>query len=169
MLGVHGAGIFYWNRKRLPDLKPPFLGWNTGQTIPNWDAPTDYTLKPSADRFQPGNPSFLSLYVLGNALDHLLDVGLNQIEKHVLALGEDVWHGLTKAGWPVMTPQNGSQRAGNICFEAPNIDDITKQMAQKGVLIWGSYGGVTRVRISTHLFNDRGDVERLLTGLADLR
>ncbi|MEM7125462.1 MAG: aminotransferase class V-fold PLP-dependent enzyme [Chloroflexota bacterium] len=168
LLGVHGTGIFYWNRERLPDLKPPFLGWNTGQSIPSWDAPTDYVLKANADRFQPGNPSFLSIYVLENALDHFLDIGLTQVEEHVLTLSGEVWGGLTDAGWSVMTPQHGLQRAGNICFEAPNIDDITKQMAQKGVLIWGSYGGVTRVRVSTHLFNDSQDVQRFLSGLAEL-
>lgn len=165
LLGVHGAGIFYWNRERVPHLEPPFLGWNSMETITSWNAPTDYTLKSTADRFVPGNPSFLSIYVLENALDHLLEIGVSQIEEHILALSEQLWTGLHEQGWPLMTPQASKQRAGNVCFEAPNIGDVTQQMAQKGILIWGSYGGVTRVRVSTHLYNDQEDVQRLLTAL----
>lgn len=165
LLGVHGAGIFYWNRERLPDLQPPFIGWNSTETITSWDAPTTYTLKPTADRFVPGNPSFLSIYVLENALDRLLGIGMDQIESHVLKLSGQVWDGLTAQGWPVMTPQDAAQRAGNVCFEAPDIGNITERVLEKGVLIWGSYGGVTRVRVSTHLYNTEEDVADLLTAL----
>ena len=55
LLGVHGTAIFYWNRERLPNLEPPFVGWHTGVTIPNWKEPTTYALRPDADRFVSGN------------------------------------------------------------------------------------------------------------------
>jgi selenocysteine lyase/cysteine desulfurase len=170
LLGVHGTAIFYWNRERLPDLEPPFLGWHTGVTIPDWQAPTRYTLRPNADRFVPGNPSFISLYVLENALDQLLKVGMPAIEAHVLNLSGQVWAGLDQAGWQVMTPREPAQRAGNICFLAPNVGAVTTGLAERGVLVWGSYGGVGgRIRVSTHLYNTEADVERLLVALNDVR
>lgn len=165
LLGVHGVSIFYWNRERLPDLKPPFLGWNSTESITMWNAPTDYVLKSTADRFVPGNPSFLGIYVLENALDQLLAIGTETIESHILHLSGLVRDGLAERNWSLMTPADPSLRAGNVCFEAPNIGDITKQVAEHGVQIWGSYGGVTRVRVSTHLYNDQHDVERLMAAL----
>ena len=168
LLGVHGAALFYWNRQRLPDLKPPFLGWHTGVAIPEWQAPTTYILRPDADRFVPGNPGFISLYILNNALDHILEIGVPPIEAHILNLSGQVWAGLQAAGWKVMTPQTSEERAGNVCFAAPDVERITTGLAERGVLVWGSYGGVGRVRVSTHLYNDESDVERFLSVLQEL-
>jgi selenocysteine lyase/cysteine desulfurase len=169
LLGVHGTAIFYWNRQRLPNLEPPFVGWHTGVTIPDWETPTTYALKPNADRFTPGNPSFISLYILENALDRLLEVGIPIIEEHVLELSGLVWEGLNRAGWEMMTPQAAAQRAGNICFMTSQIGRITTELEERGVIIWGGYGGVGRVRVSTHVYNDEQDVERLLTALQELQ
>ena len=169
LLGVHGAAIFYWNRQRLPNLEPPFVGWHTGITIPDWQAPTAYALKPDAGRFTPGNPSFISLYILENALNRLLEIGIPLIEEHVLELSGQVWDGLHRAGWEMMTPQTAMQRAGNVCFMTSEIGRITAGLEERGVIIWGGYGGVGRVRVSTHLYNDEQDVERLLATLQELQ
>jgi selenocysteine lyase/cysteine desulfurase len=166
LLGVHGVGLFYWNRQRLPDLPPPFLGWHSGLTIPDWQAPTTFILRPDADRFVAANPNYLGVYVLDNALDYLLQIGSAAIEAHALQLSGLVWAGLTEQGWAVMTPQPAVQRAGNICFTTPDTQGLTRSLAEQGVLVWGSYGGVgSRVRVSTHLYNDEADVERLLAAL----
>jgi selenocysteine lyase/cysteine desulfurase len=168
LLGAHGVGIFYWNRERLPDLEPPFLGWHTGVTIPDWQEPTRYRLRPDANRFVPGNPNFIGLYILENALDQLLRLGITAIEQHALHLSGRVWEGLQQGGWEVMTPREPAQRAGNVCFMAPNIEAITGGLAERGVLVWGSYGGVGRVRVSTHLYNDEADVARFLSALEEI-
>jgi cysteine desulfurase/selenocysteine lyase len=168
LLGVHGVAIFYWNRRRLPDLEPPFLGWNSGVTIPSWRTPTEVTLRPDADRFLPGNPSFISIYVLDNALELILKVGVPAIGEHALALSGQVWEGLAAGGWEMMTPGGDENRAGNVCFIAPDVDRITAALAQRGILVWGSYAGVNRVRVSTHLYNDSTDVERFLSALSTI-
>ena len=165
LLHDHGTAAFYWNRARLPDLTPPFLGWNTGVTIPNWEDPTGFQLRPNADRFVPGNPSFISIYVLENALDHLLNIGPAKIEAYVLSLSTQLWQGLNAAAWEILTPQESSQRAGNVCFIAPDIHAVTDGLAKQGILIWGGYGGVTRIRVSTHLYNSADDVTALLGAL----
>ncbi len=168
LLGIHGVAIFYWNRQRLPDLSPPFLGWHTAASIPDWQDPTTYTPRPGAARFEMGNPGFVSIYVLENALDHILKIGVPLIEKHVLGLSGLAWEGLNELGFELMTPRDPEQRAGNICFMTPHIDEVTAWLARQGILVWGGYAGVGRVRISTHLYNADEDVERLLAALRRL-
>ncbi|MGB0389789.1 MAG: hypothetical protein ACPGWR_33630, partial [Ardenticatenaceae bacterium] len=68
-------------------------------------------------------------------------------------------------GWEMMTPRDASQRAGNVCFMAPDVKAVTDSLEKQGVLIWGAYAGVGRLRISTHLYNDISDVERCLAAL----
>jgi selenocysteine lyase/cysteine desulfurase len=42
------------------------------------------------------------------------------------------------------------------------------RLTDQGIVIWGGYGGVGRIRISTHLMNSSHDVDRLLTALGGL-
>ncbi|MCG8606156.1 aminotransferase class V-fold PLP-dependent enzyme [bacterium] len=169
LLATHGVAIFYWNRERLPHLKPPFLGWNSGVTIPDWQTPTSFNLPDTADRFVPGNPSFLGGYVLENALNAILDIGVSAIEEHNLRLAGQVWNGLHDLDLEVMTPEPRDERAGNVCFMAPNVESITTELANRNIVIWGSYAGVERVRVSTHLYNSEEDVASLLSALREMR
>ncbi|MEZ4711888.1 MAG: aminotransferase class V-fold PLP-dependent enzyme [Caldilineaceae bacterium] len=165
LLGVHGVGIFYWNRARLPDLQPPFLGWHSAAAGPEKAAPTQFTLRADAARFEPGNPSFMNIYVLENALSRILEIGIPTIEEHVLELSSQVWQGVHDAGYGLMTPAAANERAGNICFQAPDIAGLTQALAQRGVLVWGGDG---RIRVSTHLYNTEEDVAAFTGALAAL-
>jgi selenocysteine lyase/cysteine desulfurase len=168
LLGTHGVAIFYWNRQRLPDLEPPFLGWHSGESIPDWHAPTEFALRSGADRFEAGNLGFISIYILDNALDQILRIGVPAIERHVLHLSGMAWEGLHALGFELMTPRDSAQRAGNICFMTPHISDIMAWLSERKIRVWGAYAGVGRVRASTHLYNSTEDVERLLKALEEL-
>ncbi|MBT5876436.1 MAG: aminotransferase class V-fold PLP-dependent enzyme [Candidatus Latescibacteria bacterium] len=168
LLGVHGAGIFYWNRASLPDLEPPFLGWHTPLSIPEWNEPGAYTPRPDAGRFEPGNEGFISVYILDNALGRLLEIGIPSIEKYVLGLSSQVWEGLNDLGWEMMTPRESEHSAGNVCFMAENIKQVTDALEEKGIYIWGSYGGVGRARVSTHLYNSEDDVAKFLNAMKEI-
>jgi len=168
MLATHVVALFYWNRERLPELQVPFLGWHSGVSIPDWRTPTAFTLRNGADRFEAGNLSFISIYILDNALARILELGLPKIERHVLELSGRLRAGLARLGFELMTPESPDQRAGNVCFMAPGIQQITEWLERRGILVWGGYAGVGRIRISTHLYNSAEDVDRLLTALEDL-
>ena len=165
LLGVHGAAVFYVNRDRLPDFRPPFLGWNSPAQHGGWEKPTEFTLQPSAHQFQPGNAGFISVYILNNALDHVLETGINAIEQHALALSGAIYKAVESLGFELMTPSEDSQRAGNVCFMAENLEAIREELERQQVLIWGAYAGFGRLRISTHLYNDSTDVERCIAAL----
>jgi selenocysteine lyase/cysteine desulfurase len=168
MLATHGVALFYWNRDRLPDLQVPFLGWHSGVSLPDWRRPTEVALRQGADRFEAGNVGFISIYILDNALDHIFRIGIPVIENHVLELSGRLRKGLDLLGLELMTPENPNERAGNVCFMTTHIGDITEWLDRQKILAWGGYGGVGRVRISTHLYNSSQDVDRLLTALKDL-
>ena len=166
LLGVHGAAVFYVNRERLPDFCPPFLGWNSPAEHGGWEKPTEFTPQPSVHQFQPGNAGFISVYILNNALDHILNIGINAIEQHALTLSDMIYKSVKSLGFELMTPSEDSQRAGNVCFMAENLEAIRQQLEQQQVLIWGAYAGFGRLRISTHLYNDSVDVERCIAALS---
>ena len=67
LFGVHGAGVFFVNRRRWPDLPPPWVGWHSTEREEDWRRRGTYHLRTGAERFEAGNPPFLPLYVLENA------------------------------------------------------------------------------------------------------
>lgn len=165
LLGVHGAAIFYLNRERAGDLDPPFLGWNSTRTHGGWSDPLSFELHRTVHRFQPGNHAYLAVYILDNALDRLLQVGIGKIERHALELSRLVHEGVSQLGFEMMTPESTPRRAGNVCFITDRLELVRNRLEQDNVLIWGAYAGFGRLRISTHLYNDSEDVERCLTAL----
>ncbi len=162
LLGVHGAAIFYCNPQRLGNLQPQSLGWHSVASHHTVAAPTNYTLSPTAARFEAGNPPFMALAVLENALATLETIGVEQIERHVLALGGLLRSALHERGLTLLTPENPARRGPNICFSWPDSVGLTAALAEHGVLVWGGDG---RVRVSFHAYNDEEDVARLLTAL----
>ena len=165
LLGVHGAAVFYVNRERLPDFQPPFLGWNSPAEHGGWEKPTEFTVQPTAHQFQPGNAGFISIYILNNALDRILEIGIDAIEQHALTLSGMIYASVESLGFELMTPPEDSERAGNVAFMAENIEAIRQQLEHEQVFIWGAYAGFGRLRISTHLYNDGADVERCIAAL----
>ncbi|MBI3965346.1 MAG: aminotransferase class V-fold PLP-dependent enzyme [Chloroflexi bacterium] len=165
-LATHGVGICYWNRSRWPNLQPAQVGWHsvTGRHGPGDRA--GYELRADAGRLEIGNPSFVSLYVLDNALGYLLNVGVDRIERHVLDLGGRLRAGLVELGFEVMTPELPESRAGNICIATGESARLAGGLAERGILVWEGEG---RIRISVHLYNDERDVDRCLAALRELK
>ena len=166
LLGVHGAAVFYWNRESFPELQVPFLGWNSVSKSGGWQQPLDFTLKEGTHRFQPGNPCFLGVYLLGNALDRILALGKVDIEQHALGLSGRLHSAVTSLGFDVMTPAAASERAGNICIASDRIVEIADSLAGQGVLVWGTYASAERLRISAHLYNNSADIDSCISALA---
>ena len=162
LMGTHGCAVFYWNREHLPEFDPPFLGWNSAQSSGGWQNPAEYQLHGNANRFVPGNPAYISIYILNNALDHILDLGIDRIESHALSLSGEILNGVRQQGWELMTSEADRDRAGNVSFMAPDIQAFRNAMEQQGVLVWGAYASFDRIRISTHIHNDSEDIERCL-------
>ncbi len=162
LLGVHGAAIFYRNPARLADLQPQTIGWHSITGARSVAAPAEYQLAPDAARFEAGNPPLLALAILDNALAYLDAVGIERIERHVIALGGKLRRALVERGLTLLTPEDPARRGPNICFAWPEPNALVRALAERGVLVWGGDG---RIRVSFHLYNDEADVERLLAAL----
>ena len=167
LLGTHGTAVFYCNHERLASLSPPFIGWASVASGGGWRSPLEYSLRENADRFLAANPSYISLYILNNALEQLLSLGEHRIHIHSLALGKVIHDGLDALGLEMMTPKDEDRRAGNTCFMTSNVDLLRSTLAKSGVLVWGAYGRFGRVRVSAHVQNDSEDASRLLMAMEE--
>jgi len=156
LLGAHGVGVFFINADRWPDLSPPWLGWHSVEREPGPGA-AHFELKRSIERFETGNYSFVSLYLLEAGLRTLERVGIGGIEEHVLALGGRLRAELTQLGCEVLTPSEPSRRAGNLAIALSDVARIEQELRAAAVVTWAGNG---RLRLSVHAYNDELDVAR---------
>ncbi len=122
-------------------------------------------IKSTIERFEIGNPSFISVYVLENGLATLMRAGIDRIERHVLNLGGILRGRLLDLGLPVLTPEASERRAGNICVALDEPEMLAAQLRARGVLTWGADG---RIRLSVHGYNDAADIDRAVAALNTL-
>jgi selenocysteine lyase/cysteine desulfurase len=161
LLAPHGIGVFFWNRRRRPEVEPHGIGWYSVVD----DLRFPYELKPSAERFELGGPNLVAIYALLEGVRLLLDVGVERIERHVLELGAHLLDGLRPLGLDLMTPADPAHRAGIVAWSDPDFHSTAQALEQRGILVTGSSG---RIRAGMHLYSDERDVDRLVEAMCQL-
>jgi selenocysteine lyase/cysteine desulfurase len=160
LMGPIGAGIFYVRRGLIETLQSGHHGWMSTTDMADffrYDAPW----QESAARFEAGTLPWPSLYGLAASAETLLEVGIPNIERHVLALGDALIEGLEAKGCVVETPRGRGERGGIVSFSDPqrSAADVARHLDSHHVTV--SARGPF-VRVSPHFYNNLSDIERLL-------
>src|SRR5713226_4484435 len=66
--------------------------------------PYHFNPRPDAAKFEPGSPSLLGVSALGAAIDVLLEVGPEHVERRLLELTDRLAAGLRKRGARIVSP-----------------------------------------------------------------
>lgn len=161
-----GAGICYLRRELWQQLDPPFVGWKSTEDAIAFDA-TTIPLANAARRLEYSTPAYAAGAALTAAVDYLLDLGIENVLEHDLALAGELREGLERLGAEVLTPVEDDRRAGIVIARFPGREgpDVAARLAEAGVIVSPRLGAV---RFSLHVFNDSNDVERALGALEDI-
>ena len=161
-----GAGICYLRPELWERLDPPFVGWRSTEDAIAFDA-TTIPLARSARRLEYSTPAYAAGAALSAAVDYLLDLGIENVLAHDLALAGELRAGVERLGAEVLTPAEDDGRAGIVIARFPGRDgvEIATGLGDAGVIVSPRLGAV---RFSLHVFNDSSDVERALGALAEI-
>lgn len=167
MLATHGVAPMYLSERAEAGVGDSAFGWHNLAVWPAQGAERhpEAPVKAMPEKLEPGNPAMVVVMFLDRALGILLELGMERIEAHAQNLSEYIDAGLQKAGRTVISPSRRAARSGNTCFLAEDAKGLQRALAAHQVLVWGEFG---RVRVSGHLYNGSGDVERLLDALAQV-
>ena len=155
LLSPH-SGVLAWNSHRWPDFRPAAVGWNSADPGSGTEP---YALAPDARRAEIGNSNHLAVYLLHAALEYLLAIDTNQLQRHIDQITEHISGGLTDLDVNVITPVPAGSRGPNVSFIVEEPRHFVDAAANEGILLWGDNG---RVRASAHAFVTNDDVDRLL-------
>jgi len=165
LLGPEGIGIFYCRKELAGSLDPQLVGWKSVQNELDFDHPS-FHLKGDALRFEEGSQNLLGIFGLGAAVDLLLEVGITNVHKRVLFLGDTIIGHIEKRGFELMTPKGSEERGGGISFRGTFDPSVMRdRLREKNILVNVRGGGM---RVSPHFYNTEQDIARLFGAIDHL-
>lgn len=168
-LGPEGAGIAYFRRELLEQLRPLIVGWNS--VVGRFDFHRiELELRPEAARYEPGSQNMVGQLGLGGSLKTLERYGLSSqtssIADWVLDSVEGLLPRLANVGVEVH-PIPPEYRTGIVTFEVPGMESAAvRAHLLERCIVTSCRGG--KVRVAVHGYNDRSDFDRLITALEEL-
>ena len=119
-----------------------------------------YRLHADAKKYGYATMSFGAIFQLSTALDYLLRVRVQNIERHTVALANRLNEGLRAQGHDVLTPR-GNQSA-IVTFEHGHDLDIVHQSLDEASITLSVRDGGAQLRAGIALFNTDEEIDRLL-------
>ena len=165
LCGPYGTG-FCWVRSALLDQ----LDYNQRYWLPElWGTESAFSHRPDGppalgaqryDVFCTAN--FLNVMPWTAAVEHLLDVGIERIQRHNEGLAATFVDALDRGRFRLVSPPVPQQRSSIVafsCIDPSNNVHIHRQLAQAGIDIALRRGDL---RLSPHLFNSGAEIAAAL-------
>lgn len=158
LLVPQGLGLLYV-RDGQGELQPTYLAMSSMANPPSdyIARPEDLTTRSDAARFETGNLNLPGIHALNAAIDLITKVGVANIERHTLALGDRLIELLDDLDIPLVGPRKRKHRA-HIYVLGLHVADWIEHLAHHQVRLSPERDGI---RISFGMFNALDDVERL--------
>lgn len=164
LLGPEGAGILYVRRESLARLQPIDIGWNSVVGARDFSK-IDFTLKPHAGRYESGSLNVAGIVALGASLELLLSLGIDNVEKRIAELTNELCERAQSAGFDIYSSRRPGDRSGIVSLIVPGQEprQLVRRCRDRGIVINQRAG---RVRVSPHCYNTVEEIERLLEALS---
>jgi cysteine desulfurase/selenocysteine lyase len=168
LLGPSGTAFLYVRDEMLDHLQPFHVG---GGSDSGWDVFSDPPVlkgyAPSARRYDYGTQSTSLMKGVSAAVAFHLEIGKSRIESRVRELNQHLFEGLQdlKDRIELLSPAEPQSRIAMLTFRPKNTtyQHIGKELAANGFRIRQvPEGRVDGIRISTHIYNSKEEIDRFL-------
>jgi selenocysteine lyase/cysteine desulfurase len=157
LLGGYGVAPFFVRRELLERIRVDRLG---ALHVAKELGGHRYEIHRSAKKFEYATLPFAEVYQLGAALAYLERVGIDRIERHTVALAQELREGLQNLGFRLFTPPGNRSSIVSFHLDANQVrarDVLEKRGVQVSFREKGS-----QIRVSPALFNTREDTRQFL-------
>ncbi len=160
MLGPYGVGFMYVG-ERFREGKPLEHNWVNREGSEDFTSLTDYTesFQPGARRYDVGERgNFLLLPMASEAMRQILEWGVEGISESIGELTDLVEEEAGERGMEAIPKSMRARHMIGLRLGGGAPDDLASRLAAEEVFVSVRSGSV---RVSPHIYNDEGDVERL--------
>ena len=157
LLGGFGVAPFFVREELLDTVSVDRLGaLHLAETLPDYR----YEIYADARKFGYATLAFGAVFQLRAGLDYLLQVGVENIERHTVALARDLRDGWVGQGYSVLTPADN--RSAIVTIEhGKDVERVRAALDAANVKVSLKEEG-TQIRAGAALFNNSADLELLL-------
>jgi selenocysteine lyase/cysteine desulfurase len=167
MLAGYGSGFVYLSRNLLRQTRSRGLSW---LSVEDPFEMRNAELRPRHDaaaRIELGCPHFAGIFALGASVKLITEIGIENIQERILDLNQKLTGRLAENNWRVLSPlANETPRSGETLIQVNQPAEVVRALFRRGVIVTEKPEGV---RAATHFFNDESDIERLVSGLNEIR
>jgi selenocysteine lyase/cysteine desulfurase len=166
-LGGHGGVALAAISPELLQQSPPLPGWMSAPDPFGFDA-TQVQFAHDARRYTQSTMSYVSIAGLIAALEDVLAVGEVAIEEHAQQLANTLVESVQRHGWQPFRGVSDPTRSSHIVsLRHPAVDaQIATDALRRRGIVCGTRGGGVRVSIAA--YNESGDIDCLVEGLAEI-
>jgi len=162
LLSAMGCGCLFVSKDVDYLVHPVEVGWKSVVQEEEFFQ-IRFDLKPNALRFEPGTMNVAGIYALGAALDLLMEVNVEKVYAHVMALNDLFYEGLKERKVRIVTPTGANERSGILSFIPPSDPQslhifLTKEMIRASLRN-------QMIRLSPHFYNNKDDIDRFFQAL----
>ncbi|HAL56326.1 MAG TPA: aminotransferase [Bacteroidetes bacterium] len=166
-MGPQGTGFLYITDELQNRVQQKYVGWLGVETPWNF-FDYDQPLAKSARRYEGGTVNIPGMWGMHAALGTLLEVGIETIQDHILALTQILTDELQKIeGVSLYSPLLPSERAGIVTINLPknsNPQSTFESISRKNIQISLREG---KLRYSPHLYNTRDEMLAVVEATKD--
>ena len=166
LLGPKGTGALFVRRALLDEVKLSWAGAHSHETM---DYAGNYTLLPSAARYEFGTRALADFHGFGQAVQWMEDIGFQRILDRI---NELVDHGIEairrRPGLSVASPEDPADRSGILVVRLPEGCDPTalyRDLGREDGILASPVRGERDFRISVHFFNTREEISSALDAI----
>lgn len=159
MLAPEGIALFYTTPALRERLRLHEYGWHMIEERGDFDR-REWTVAKDARRFECGSPNMLGIYGLDASLALLLEIGMDEVERRVLANADHLRRLIADSGeLELLGHPDPGRGSGIVVFRRPGRDPKSLQQAlmEHGVLCAPRGGGI---RFSPHFHTRSHHLER---------
>lgn len=121
--------------------------------------------KGTAGMFSMGySPDAATLAGLEYALAYIKNLGVDNIERHAIALIEQLKEGVASYGFEILTPEDNTSPI--FSFAVKNAERLAPAFEAENIKVTTRWN---HIRIAVSVFNDSADIEKLLSVLRNLQ
>ena len=162
MLGLQGMAFIYVSEQLQNKLNTALIGWLSMENA--WDLINyDFTLKQTANRYQPGTLNTFGIYALNASLKMFDDFGFESIEKQIISNSQYFIEILADAGFnPVLKDCEDKFLSGIVSFRSNGGEKIVNYLRKRNIIVAVREGFV---RFAPHFYNTKKEIDKVVAEL----
>ncbi len=166
LMGPAGLAFLYVNRDSIDNLIPDRVGWKN-QVWEGEHAEQLSESRETAEKFEHGTLHFQGMYGLEKSLEYLSRIGLGSIQGRILELSGYLWSRLKELAADMYTPEG--MKSPIVSFFQPDATRVAEKLMEEKIKVTGREAHGSHIRVSTHFYNTKEDIDRFIERLLQAR